>query len=106
MKEQDFMEIVDRQHTFRKSLLSNPDKKRTAGTDDRLLQFRRMAAMRKCTVESAAIDLCTKQFTDLIDMADCSHPKHNDVKFLSDLIADVQNYLDILLAITTERVPT
>jgi len=61
-----------------------------------------MAKMRKCTEPSAAVDLCTKQFTDILDMADGSHAKAGDIKYLRELIADVQNYLDITLILASE----
>jgi len=73
------------------------------GDGDRLGQFKRMAKTRKCSNMSAAIDLCTKQFTDIIDMADGTHPKAGDIKLLRELISDVQNYLDITLAIAEEE---
>lgn len=102
MKDKIFLMIVDEQFEHRKKILSDPKKKRTAGSSDRLLQFKRMAAMRKCTIKSAAIDLCTKQFTDLLDMADETHPKFDDLDYMKELVADVQNYLDIMIAIAVE----
>jgi hypothetical protein len=98
-----FINLVDQQHLYRKRLLDKPEKKRMGGTEDRLIQFKRMAKMRKCTTASAAVDLCTKQFTDILDMADGSHSKSGDIKYLRELIADVQNYLDITLIIASEE---
>ena len=97
-----FLELVARQHARRLRLLDKPEKKRTANTDERMLQFYRMSSMRKCTSMSAAIDLCTKQFTDLLDMADGTHPKCADLKYWRDLCCDIQNYVDITLALAEE----
>lgn len=103
MKENVFLEIVEAQHTNRLSILTSNKKRRVAGTEDRLVQFKRMAALRKCPVKSVPMDLCTKQFTDLIDMADNTHPECKNIEYLEELIADVQNYLDILLALAIEE---
>jgi hypothetical protein len=103
MTNEKFLDIVEDLHKYRINILSDSKKKRTASSDDRLIQFKRMAALRKCTVKSAAIDLCTKQFTDLIDMADETHQCFRDIEYLKDLAADVKNYLDILVAIAMEE---
>lgn len=104
LNEETFMSIVDAHHERRKAIMRRPDKKRTAGTDDRLIQFRRLAAMRKCSLPSAAVDLCTKQITDILDMCDGTHPRTGDPEFLEELICDVQNYLDFTLTLAYERV--
>ena len=103
MTNEDFISIVEQQFLRRKKILSKPEKARVAGTADRLIQFKRMAKMRKCSPMSAAVDLSTKHFTDIIDMADGSHAKSGDINYLRDLISDVQNYLDITLAIAEEE---
>ena len=103
MTEDDFLKAVEDQHNVRLSILTSSKKRRVAGTDDRLIQFKRMAALRKCTVKSAAVDLCTKQFTDIIDMADGTHSESNNIPYLKELVADVQNYLDIVVAIAVEE---
>lgn len=104
MDQDKFMGIVESHHNYRMNILCNPKKSRTAGNVDRLLHFKRMAKMRKCSVLSACVDLCTKQFTDILDMADGSHPDSWDVDYFEELISDVQNYLDIALAIKKEEV--
>ena len=59
-----FMAIIEENFEERKAILDNPNKKRTAGSPDRMINFKRMAALRMVSEESAAVDLCTKQFTD------------------------------------------
>ena len=103
MEESTFMEFVERQHKLCVGILTNPRKKRTAGSSDRLRQFHRMAAMRNCTTESAAIDLATKQFTDFLDMAKGVHPESDNFDYFAELGADIQNYITLTLAISYER---
>jgi hypothetical protein len=98
-----FLKIVKDLHEYRLKILNDPKKKRNFGSDDRLVQFKRMSSLRKCTVKSAAVDLCTKQFTDIIDMADESHPKYFDLEYMKELAADIKNYLDIMVAIAIEE---
>ncbi len=102
MTEKDFLNYIDKQHKLRLSILSDPKKKRMAGTDDRLLNFKRMAGAMYCTEESAAANLMVKQFIDFLDMADESHPKFDDLDYFKELGADIQNYVDITLAIASE----
>jgi arabinogalactan endo-1,4-beta-galactosidase len=103
MDQDKFMQIISDHHTYRMNILCNPKKSRTSGNTDRLIQFKRMAKMRKCSTLSACVDLCTKQFTDILDMADGSHPHAWNVDYFEELISDVQNYLDIALAIMKEE---
>lgn len=103
MDEKTFMDLIDRQHKTRVGILTNPTKKRVGGTTDRLNQFKRIAAMRNCTTESAAIDLATKQFTDFLDMASGVHPDSENLDYFHELGADIQNYIDLTLAIAQEK---
>ena len=103
MTNEEFISLVEQQHQRRLRLMQRPEKSRTAGNTDRLIQFRRMAKMNKCSEMSTAMNLCSKQFTDIIDMADNSHPKSGDIKYLRELISDVQNYLDITLVLAEEK---
>lgn len=103
MLEDKFLEFVENHHSYRVDLMKRGDKKRVASSPDRLYQFKRIAEMRKCSTPSAAVDLCTKQFTDILDMADGTHPMSGDIIYLTELIADVQNYLDLTLACAEEE---
>ena len=103
MTNEEFLNFVNHQYKLRLDILDNSKKKRTAGTDDRFIQFRRMAELRCCTMKSAAADLMTKQFTDFLDMADESHAEYNDLDYFIELGADIQNYIDITLAIAIEE---
>ena len=103
MDEHTFADFVERQHKIRVSILNSSTKKRMAGSDDRLLQFKRMAVMRRCTPESAAIDLATKHFTDFLDMAAGTNPRWDDFNYFSELGADIQNYIDLTLALMYEK---
>lgn len=102
MTKEDFMKVVAAQHKRRISLLNDSKKSRTAETEDRLLQFKRMSVMNKRPLTSVPLDLCIKQFSDIIDMADGSHSHTEDISYLRELVSDVQNYLDILLALAEE----
>ena len=103
MNEQTFLNYVEAQHAYRLRVLKDPKKKRSLGSTDRLLQFTRLAALRQCSEESAAIDLATKHFTDILDMAEGSHPERDNIDYWRELVADIQNYLDITLALAEDR---
>lgn len=98
-----FMAIIEENFEERKAILDNPNKKRTAGSPDRMINFKRMAALRMVSEESAAVDLCTKQFTDILDMCSGKHGNSGDTAYLKELVYDVQNYLDIVLAIRMDK---
>jgi hypothetical protein len=98
MNNERFFEVVEKQHIRRKKMMQRPDKARVAGSTDRLIQFKRMAAINKETPAESAVHLCVKQFTDIIDMADGTHPLTGNLKYMRELVADVQNYLDLTLA--------
>lgn len=106
MLESEFLNIVESNFSKRKELLCSPSKRRMGGTFDRLSQFKRMAYLRKVKWEQVPLDLCSKQFTDIIDMVDGSHEKAGDLDYLTELINDVQNYLDLTLALCIERMHT
>ena len=98
--EEEFFEKVEAQHKFRLSLMRRPEKSRSeSGSKDRLRQFTRISAFRMCEDASVPLDLCVKQFSDILDMVTGRHPKAGDISYLRELIADVQNYLDISLVL-------
>lgn len=103
MTQKEFMKCVELQYELRIKILNSSKKKRVADTDDRLKQFKRMATVKKCSVEEAATDLMVKHFIDFVDMSDHSHPDWNNTDYLRELGADIQNYVDITIAIAIER---
>lgn len=103
MTQEELMKCVQLQHDFRIKILNSSKKKRVANTDDRFLSFKRMATVKKCSVEEASTDLMIKQFVDFVDMSNHSHPDWEDVNYLRELGADIQNYIDITIAIAIER---
>jgi hypothetical protein len=103
MHEQEFIRLSGEQYKLRMEIMCDQKKKRTAGQADRLIQFKRLAALHCISDAEVCMNLVSKQFTDLIDMASGNHPKYNDLDYLKELIADVQNYMDLLLAIEVER---
>lgn len=98
MKEESFKQLLNDIHVYRTNLLNNSKKKRTANSDDRLYQFKRLASLNKESAGSTAIKLGAKHFTDIIDMLDKSHKNADDMDYLKELIADVHNYLDFAFA--------
>ena len=104
MNATDFRKLCYEQYQHRMSIMDDGKKARVAGRGDRLIQFKRLAAIHMVSEAEVAMTLCSKQFTDLIDMASGNHPEYNNLNYLRELISDVQNYLDLLLAIETERI--
>jgi hypothetical protein len=103
MTQEELMKCVQLQHDLRIKILNSSKKKRVANTDDRFLSFKRMAAVKKCSVEEAATDLMVKHFIDFVDMSNHSHPDWNNTDYLRELGADIQNYVDITIAIAIEK---
>ncbi len=103
MTKDEFIKCIELQHKYRIAIMNDTKKKRTAGSDDRFSHFKRMAAVKKCSVEKASTDLMIKHFIDFVDMSDRSHSDWNNIDYLRELGADIQNYVDITLAIAIER---
>lgn len=103
MTQEEFMKCIELQHEYRTAIMDDTKKKRTAGSDDRFSHFKRMAAVKKCSMEEASTDLMIKHFIDFVDMSDRSHPDWKNIEYLRELGADIQNYVDITLAIAIER---
>lgn len=104
MTPEEFLAFSEKSYKQRIKILGDPKKKRTAGTNDRFINFRRMGAAKMVPPEQVTTDLCMKQFLDIHDMLSGKHDKSGDFKYLKELIYDVQNYLDIALAICHEKV--
>ena len=104
METASFMKLVEDNYKKRVEILTQPKKSRTKDGMDRLHQFKRMAVVKCSSAPSAAVELCIKQFTDIVDMAAGRHPSSGNVEYMKELIFDVQNYLDLTLACVLDEV--
>lgn len=100
MTNEEFITLCHEQFDRRMLIMSNSKKARTAGGDDRLIQFKRQAYLHQKSTGEVCLDLCTKQFTDLIDVVRGTLVVGLD--YTQELISDIQNYLDLLNALLVE----
>uniref|UniRef100_A0A6M3LRN4 Uncharacterized protein n=1 Tax=viral metagenome TaxID=1070528 RepID=A0A6M3LRN4_9ZZZZ len=103
MNDATFFDIIDRQYKSCLRTLESPAKKRTAGDDDRLIQFKKVAAHRRITPEQALGGMMSKHTSDLYDLIDGTHLKIDDVRVWKEIITDHINYLYLLRGLVEER---
>ncbi len=104
MNTQTFIDFCTSHHSKRMRIMEKPVKKRMGGTDDRFRQFRRMAEAEQNPAAYTALSKCDKQFFDIMDMLHYTPSDEIDIRYLEELVSDVQNYLDIALGIVHEDV--
>lgn len=99
MDEQTLMTMLDENFARRKRLLIKKKAWRVH-EGDRLSQFKAMAVLRHTAPINTALDLASKQITQLYNMEDSAEPIN--ISIWRDIIYDIQNYLDLALACLEE----
>lgn len=99
-----FEKVRNELYNHRESILNDPTKARTAGSDDRLSNLKRIARATDQTTDQVVMILASKHWVDLCDMANGTHHRAGDLDYFTELICDVANYLDLLYAVIKEPV--
>jgi len=100
MTDDQFQKVCRNLFTHRMNIMNAKGKSRLAGTQDRLIMFKRLAALEQRPPQEVCISLCAKHFSDLINISQGKATA--DLGCIVELISDIQNYLDLLNALWQE----
>lgn len=86
----------------RMALRDESSKARVYPEENQFIPFSMMASVLGISAQEQVVNLVAKHFVDVSLMVSGKHPLSKDSLYMEDLIFDIQNYLDILMAMTKE----
>ncbi len=103
MLREEFLDFMKENYDERIKEIGDIEQIKVPPKEDVFTNFRAIAAMLEIPPETAVAHLMSEKYVELLRMLQYRHPKAGSLPYLYQIAHDIQNYIDVALAILTDR---